>query len=327
MTRIRTLIGLSPLLLILLASPESLRGQELSDTTLITVTGTVVDAVTGAPLRGAVVRVPELRLTSITEASGAFRVPDVARGVYRMVVSRMGYEEADGELEVERPGSFTVALAPLSRSPAGEPGVIVGRVLDDETGEPIRSVAVSLPGRDEVRLTDSAGLFRFGEVTPGAHLLRIENLGYQTVTDSILLAEGELLDVEVRMGVDPILLEGITVLARPRWLVASGFYRRQGRKYEGRQWTREEIEEMDPVFIQDLITTAPGIFYAGSRGGLRGRHRCRLSLYVDDFHMPGFSLDLIEPRHIEALEVYHGTDMPPEYKWKHCGVILVWLKH
>ena len=44
---------------------------------------------------------------------------------------------------------------------------------------------------------------------------------------------------------------------------------------------------------------------------------------------PHFDLDLIEPRHIEALEVYYGNsaEMPVEYGWKHCGVILVWLKH
>jgi hypothetical protein len=53
---------------------------------------------------------------------------------------------------------------------------------------------------------------------------------------------------------------------------------------------------------------------------------CRLAIFVDDFRMdPWFDLDHIDPRRVEALEVYHGTPMPSRYL-RECGVILVWLK-
>lgn len=50
-------------------------------------------------------------------------------------------------------------------------------------------------------------------------------------------------------------------------------------------------------------------------------------LFVDDFRWDDFDLDMIDPRNIEALEVYAGNaaELPGGYGT--CGVIWVWLKH
>jgi hypothetical protein len=87
-----------------------------------------------------------------------------------------------------------------------------------------------------------------------------------------------------------------------------------------------ELEEMDPMFVGDVITTVPGVRSMGADGYF-GRRQCRLSVFVDDMLMDrSFHLDMLEPRNIEALEVYHGLGKPGEFFW-HCGVVLVWLKH
>jgi hypothetical protein len=135
-------------------------------------------------------------------------------------------------------------------------------------------------------------------------------------------------ELTVELPVQPIPLEGFTVTAQahPRWLVSSGFFRRRGRAYEGKQWTRGELAELDPVFLQDVLATVPGIRSRGS-DGMYGRGQCRLSVFVDDFEMEDwFDLDMIDPRNVEALEVFHGIGKPGEFFW-HCGVVLVWLKH
>ena len=141
----------------------------------------------------------------------------------------------------------------------------------------------------------------------------------------MVLENKRVLEVEVHLAVEPIPIEGITVRAFPRFLVASGFFRRRAKAYEGKQWTREELEEQDPVFLQDILTTVPGIRSMGMEG-LYGRGRCKLAIFVDDMRMHDYSLDYIEPRNVEALEVWHGMLKPPEFYW-YCGVVQVWLKH
>ena len=86
------------------------------------------------------------------------------------------------------------------------------------------------------------------------------------------------------------------------------------------------MEEADPMFIGDLISTVPGVRSMGMEGHY-GRRGCKLTVFVDDVIMDDwFHLDLLEPRNIEALEVYQGQGKPGEFFW-HCGVILVWLTH
>lgn len=209
---------------------------------------------------------------------------------------------------------------------------IRGRVLDRESGNPLRGALVRLPELELGRLTNDQGWFEFGGVPLGSHVLTAELLGYASGTDTLLLRQGELLDVTVSLAVDPIPLEGITVTARPRWLAATGFFRRQenANAYSGRQWMREEIEARHPVFVQDILTTAPGIQLRADRTGksrLYGRRRCPLDVYVDDVFIPDFNMEALDPDWIEALEVYQGgsTFMPPEYSGRHCGVVLIWL--
>ena len=209
---------------------------------------------------------------------------------------------------------------------------IRGRVLDRESGGPLRDASVRLPELGLGRLTNEQGWFEFSGVSFGSRVMVTELLGYASRTDTLLLRQGELLDVTIEMAVDPIPLEGITVTARPRWLAATGFFRRQesANAYSGRQWSREEIQARNPFFVQDILTTAPGIHLRADRSGksrLYGRRRCPLAVYVDDVLVPDFNMDTLDPDWIEALEVYHGGSafMPPEYGMKHCGVVLIWL--
>lgn len=127
------------------------------------------------------------------------------------------------------------------------------------------------------------------------------------------------------------MLEGITVTAHSRFLESAGIFHRQGKGYNGRQWLAEEIETLDPVFVEDLVTQMIGLRRGRTRAGEKaifGRRGCKLSLCIDDVLMDDFDIDHLEPRNIQALEAYFGGDseMPVEYT-QHCGVILVWLKH
>jgi hypothetical protein len=84
------------------------------------------------------------------------------------------------------------------------------------------------------------------------------------------------------------------------------------------------------VFVEELATQVLGVRRGLSRAGkkiLIGRRGCRLRLYIDDVLMDGFNLDHLEPRNIQALEVWHGNKAEKPGEYRHCGVILAWLKH
>jgi hypothetical protein len=334
------------LLLIAAHLPTALDAQERPDTTLVTVTGTIVDLYTRQPVRNVVIQLPELDITLFTDNNGHFTLPPLRRGVYRMALRKLGYAPTDGDFTVDRGGSFELALTPDYEVDPTARGSILGWVTDGATSAPLESAIVSMEPLGIRRLSDERGWFDLGEVPSGRYVLTVESLGHETRADSIQVLGGRTLEVRVQLSTEPIELEGITITARPKFLEAAGFFRRQGRGYTGRQWTAEEIEEKDRVFVEDVVTDLIGVWRSRTRDGRKviyapggGSQRCALALYIDDMLVndpsdrigPHYDLDLIDPRNIEALEVYYGNlaEMPAEYGlWRgHCGVILVWLKH
>ena len=323
----------------------ALEAQERPDTTLVTVTGTIVDLYTRQPVRSVVIQLPDLDITLLTDRDGVFTLPPLRRGVYRMVLRKLGYTPTEGDFTVDRGGSFELALAPDYEVDPSARGSVLGWVTDAETGAPLESAVISMEPLGIRRLSDERGWFELGEVPSGGYTLTVASLGFATRSDSIHVLGGRTLEVRAALSTEPIELEGITVTARSRFLETAGFFRRQDRGYTGRQWNAVEIEEKDRVFVEDLVTDLIGVWrgrYEGrkaifARGGARGG--CALALYIDDMLVndptdrigPHFDLDLIDPRHIEALEVYYGNlaEMPVEYGLSrgNCGVILVWLKH
>lgn len=80
-------------------------------------------------------------------------------------------------------------------------GVLVGVIVADDTGDPLAGTGVEvLWAVDSVRLaqtvTNEAGRFRIGQLPEGDYFLRLENLGYATITTvPFELAYGETRDL------------------------------------------------------------------------------------------------------------------------------------
>jgi hypothetical protein len=324
---------MSALFVVLIASTwsaVSLSAQQPSDTVLISITGTVVDARTHKPVAGALISLPAQGVSGVAGRDGAFSLGSLRRGTYQLVVSCRGYRTSQGDLAVVRTGSFRLELVPEAEADTLSLGRVVGRVTDLETGRPLPSVSIAILPEGSGQLSDDEGRFRFPLVPPGPHLLRVEALGYQPREDSVNVAEGVTLDLGIPLSPAPLALAEITVTLRSRFLESTGFFRRKEANYNGRQWTATELAAIDPMFLEDVITTLPAVRQGRSRTGQKvyqGRRGCRMQVYIDDVGMDGFDLNQLEPRLVEALEVYHGNlaEMPPGYG--SCGVIFVWLKH
>jgi len=318
--------------------------QEVPDTTQVTLVGQVVDAATRQPIANVALRFPSLGIVRISDINGDFGPIRIRPGDYSLSLFRLGYQVAEGNFTVSRAGSFVFELNPLTVPSTGEPSEIIGQVTDRESGEPLVAATVSFPGTDLVRLTDAEGRFNFERVPPGIRTLRVEQLGYGTREDSLFIPAGETVDLRVRLGVQPIELEGITVMAeaRDRFLEIGGFYKRRDWGL-GNQWTQEQMEERNTLFLSDLVRTIPGLqlepqpfgwkIFSRRRVGLprdpsaNMPARCELAIYVDGMRMQDFDLDSLDPMNVQAFEVYHGiSETPIEYS-HHCGVILVWLRN
>ena len=73
------------------AQQDTPGGQALPSAGQVLLTGVVLDATNGEPLRAARVRVPSLHVDVFTDAEGRFVGPNVAPGSYGASVSLMGY--------------------------------------------------------------------------------------------------------------------------------------------------------------------------------------------------------------------------------------------
>ena len=95
--------------------------------------------------------------------------------------------------------------------------------------------------------------------------------------------------------------------------------------------TREEIRERNPRFITELLHRMPGGMVVSTPPHgytLLLRGQCRPGIWIDGVPLSGAnSIDqLLSPHDVEAVEVYHGFELPVEFGVNSCGGILIWTR-
>jgi len=94
---------------------------------------------------------------------------------------------------------------------------ITGRVTD-QTGVAIVDAAVSLTGpgaggETRVTLTDAAGRYRFGTLTPGSYELRTRRLGFADTSRSVTVTSGPSV-IDLTLATETIRVEGVVAESR-----------------------------------------------------------------------------------------------------------------
>lgn len=164
--------------------PAGAREVELRLEPGATLEGRVVFAESGAPVPAFTVRWAEKDgrpgSRRFFEPRGGFRIEGLSSGSYRV--------------EAEAPGQGVGRLDEVFLPPAGTervelrleaPGVIEGRVLDEDSGDPVVGAHVALDGdsglgRGPSARTGEDGAFRLGGVPPGRRSLSVRAEGYRT---------------------------------------------------------------------------------------------------------------------------------------------------
>jgi len=217
-------------------------------------------------------------------------------------------------------------------------GRIVGRVVDHEKGTPISGAELRVRGTGLFRVSGRGGRFLFESVPSGPQVLEVTHLSYLVRTDSIRVIGDETLEIEVQLSPDPLPLEPLVVSVRSKVLEVSGFYRRREQGLSGFMFSREQIEERNPIRLTDMFVSIPGVRVV-QRDGVagpvvvvpRGRlldggtDSCFPPVWMDGIVTSIQDMDIINPDHIEGLEVYVGARTPLRFN-SDCGAILIWTR-
>lgn len=246
-------------------------GEEEPSEGSTVLTGLVTDESTGEPVPGAVVRVlwDNYRLRGAGLAGGIEgRFPSLSSMSDQGL---QGQTDASGRylacavpvdhpirVEAETQGLFSevssVRIPPeaeffrqdLSVVHAGS-GSVVGSVVDWETRKPLEGVTVAIDASEDVTLTDESGRFRLAGIPVGRHVLSATLLGRATLSDTIRVRPEEALQLELRLPMEALQVEGVTVEVLRG---AEMEFRQEG--FAGGRVDRITPEQMD--LIRDRVT-------------------------------------------------------------------------
>lgn len=340
-----------PNILFLAALALPAESQEKSDTTRIVIYGTVVDKDSGTPIPDAFLRFIDTEFQIRGDTLGRFTLSGISKGSYYLLVEAPGYETRGGAIQVLRSGELTLPLdaSPpeasnianrLRRSSIHARSRIIGRVVEMETGSPVEGAEITLSEASGVQVTDARGRFEFDQVGAGMLHLSISFLGRAPVEDSVDLAGGATVELDIQLAVKPVEMDSMIILATPRnpYLEDMGFFRRREMGYNVRQISRELIEERAPRNLGDLLLSVPGVRVDfGGPGGFRVRMQrvvrldasgdsgCVPAVFLDDVPVEVGWLMNIPPDRVDGIEVFSGVNAPIQYN-DPCGVILVWTR-
>ena len=203
---------------------------------------------------------------------------------------------------------------------------ITGRIVDLQSGTPIRDARIALLGTAVRAATDSTGHF-------AVESLRI---GYAVTSWVIPVQDGEL--VEKAFELPPIVdtLAAVTVEGRPT------FFQQRMRDFEERRRerrgvfvTEEEIHATRAGTLVDVLRGVPGVRLSCRLGTCivemtrSARGVCRADWVVDGFPATESGTPHLPVVGIVGIEIYRSAgETPPQFLKgnSQCGVIVVWTK-
>jgi Carboxypeptidase regulatory-like domain len=191
-TAMKTL--LTAIVLCIFLAPAALSQTAASPQEKCAIAGTVIDAVSEQPLKGAAVRLRGMpgagtpttqAMSTVTDASGRFGFDGLAAGRYFLLTSNDGYVNDDhdnprlrGKLQIVTPGQHINDVILLLL-----PGGVIAGHISNEAGKPLRGVIIeamksSYPhGQRELHdaahaTSNDAGEYRMAGLSPGKYFVR-----------------------------------------------------------------------------------------------------------------------------------------------------------
>jgi len=225
-------------------------------------------------------------------------------------------------------------------------GTVTGTVSSADK-VPLPEARVRIIGTSLTSMTRTDGTFEVQGVPTGHQSLEITRIGYSPKTMTIVVAAGETFKTSIVL--EPFTLETVTVTAEADSIPGiRGFAERKARG-NGWYFTRQDIEQMQPRQVTDVLRRVPGMQIEMSAGPLSGGNPtartgrnisgangpCNMTYYLNGSPLDlsgGLSINhVVAADDLAAVEVYTGTaQIPPEFnsslRGSRCGVVGVWTR-
>ncbi len=124
-------------------------------------------------------------------------------------------------LDYVRTSSGTYVLVEAIRK-APQHGRLAGRVVDEETGEPLPYAHVLLGDAATGTATNEAGLFRFSSLLPGSHRIAVTYMGYRMHTGRVWVPPNDDVHTRIALRPDPMVEEPIVITGLQQRLPSEG---------------------------------------------------------------------------------------------------------
>lgn len=216
-------------------------------------------------------------------------------------------------------------------------GSVTGSVVAAAGGNAISGAFVSISGGPQTR-TNENGEWAISNAPTGTRTLEVRAIGYYPARRDVDVVAGSR-PVHVALSTMRAVLDTVRIsAARVFDRHLSGFEARRKRG-TGRYLTAADIARHRPIVTSEALRRVSGVFVERSALGettiaVRGMfaERCQPAVYLDNHYMRELSADDIDayvsPQEIMGVEVYVGTEVPPQFQpgLSGCGAIVIWTK-
>ena len=258
-------------------------------------------------------------------------------------------------------GVLHASLA-LSGAAAAQTAVIGGTVLRDSSGKTLADVEVAIPALRRGTRTNFTGEFRIDRLAAGTYIVMFRHLGFNVLTDTITVKDGQGVDDEFIMIEAPASLgaQQVTATSEHQPLYLEEFNDRM-KVGLGHFLPESEVRKADSKsFINFIASSLPGMKIYHAPGGAQilqsGRKPCTgpafqctnsgkgelsgctVSVYIDGVaeYVTGSSkrdppdFSEMKSEDFSAVEFYaSGATAPAKYNatGNDCGVLLLWRRY
>ncbi len=190
-------------------------------------------------------------------------------------------------------------------------GTIRGFVYDKSNGEPIMFANVLIKNTKIGTTTDANGFFSFTKLQPGTYTLKVQFIGYDTVTIQVTLKDKEIVTKKIFLTESSVVLNEVEVSAEKSDKVEQ--VRISVNKISPKQIERIPSVGSEPDFAQ-YVQVLPGVIFTGDQGGqlyIRGGAPIQNKVLLDGmvvynpFHSIGF-FSVFDSDIIRNADVYTG---------------------
>ncbi len=143
----------------------------------------------------------------VNELMSQVRITRKSGGAGNVIFSYGGFKRAKGFEAYSRPGGVYASPAPTPPVPWKEhptEGIILGNVVDADSGEAVVDAQIRRNGSEYVALSSADGIYSFLKVPPGKYTLTVRKQGKPEQQADVVVAAGQVSRADIKLGEKPV---------------------------------------------------------------------------------------------------------------------------